>query len=168
MLPDTFEAYFEKIATELKDIAHVPGARLERFKRMDIEEVLTALRGNIDLDSFCLLLESLNGNLEDNGADTDFNNQVSAFLVLRNCPEGDFLMQRETLKMALQIGFKVVSRLKKDAREGLGLENFKSTGLTYEKVGPLFDGAYGYRFELAFFDEVDLSFNPDDWNQTDG
>jgi hypothetical protein len=159
--------YFLDIATRLKEIAHSEAKK--RFTRINIEEVFSGLRSSLDLNNFCLCLESFEGSLGANNYDQVFDNNIGAFMIVKNCRVDDFVQETQICDQAKQIGLKVVAKMAYDAerrQRGLApvaLKNFDIASVQYEKIGPLFDNCFGYRFTFLTYDSLSLVHNPDDF-----
>jgi hypothetical protein len=159
--------YFLDIATRLKEIGHTEARK--RFTRFNIEEVFSGLRSTLDLNNFCLCLESFEGNLGANNYDQVFDNNTCAFMIVKNCGNDNFVMETQICDQAKVIGMKVVAKMAFDAerrQRGLApvaLKNFDINSVQYEKVGPIFDNCFGYRFTFQVYDSLPLVYNPDDF-----
>jgi hypothetical protein len=160
MSTDDIEEYFELMATQLKEIRHTPA--LPRFVRFNIEEVLKGLRHNLNLTNFCLLLEAPEGTIDDNRGDQCWDNQVVSYLVLRQVEVNDFAGERATVAQARQIGVKILTRILQDAR--FGDVDLAEDPVEYEKVGPVFNNAFGYRISFVAKDPISLVYEEDDWD----
>jgi hypothetical protein len=167
---DKYVAYFEDLATNLKDIGHTPDKK--KFSRIDIEEVLTSMRTSLDMTTMCLVLEMLEGQLNDNISDNIMNMQAGAFLLLRHVKKGDYAAENVAMADAFKIFVKLLSKIKKDretfpmndANRSNGLvKYFDFSSVKYNKVGPIFDNCYGLRIEFGFSESVSFAFNPNDW-----
>lgn len=167
---DKFEEYFEDMAIHNKAIAHTPESR--RFARLNIEEVLSGMRGDLDLSNWCLILEMYEGRLSENNSDNIMDNQASAFMVIKSVTQGDFSQERLTLKDAKIIAFQFLKKIRKDARvfpkteanryNGL-VKNFDINTVGYNKVGPVFDNCFGFRIEFSFSESISMAYDPNDF-----
>jgi hypothetical protein len=155
-----YSAYFEGLATKLRDVAHTPDN--PKFCRFNIEEILANLAHGLDTETPCLLLESFEGRLSEEG-DNVMDTQDGAFLIVKACETEDFAAANLIIDEAKRIGFKVIAKLRHDARAGEGLQHFDRNSVGYEKVGPIFGNCYGYRFTFSFFNPISLRVNPADW-----
>lgn len=155
-----YSDYFEAIATKLKDVAHTKDA--PKFARFNIEEILAGMAHGLDPSTPCLLLESFEGRLSEEG-DNVMDTQDAAFLIIQHAALEDFKAQNGIIDRAKQIGFKVVAKMRHDARLRQGLEHLDRNSIGYEKVGPIFGTCFGYRFTFSFFNPVSLKLNPADW-----
>lgn len=155
-----YSDYFELLATKLKDIAHTKDE--PKFARFNIEEILAGMAHGLDPTTPCLLLESFEGRLTEEG-DNVMDTQDAAFLIMQHCELEDFKEQNAIIDRAKTIGFKLVAKLRSDARKDLGLKHLDRNSVGYEKVGPIFGTCFGYRFTFSFFNPVGLAVNPADW-----
>ncbi|MBC6698089.1 hypothetical protein [Hymenobacter sp. BT190] len=160
MSTDDIEEYFELMATKLKEIRHTPA--LPRFVRFNIEEVLKGLRHNLNMTSYCLLLEAPEGVIDDNQADQFWDNQVVSYMVLRQVELNDFAAERATVAEARKIGVKILTRILSDER--FGEVNLAEDPVEYEKVGPVFNNAFGYRISFTAKDPISLAYKSSDWD----
>ena len=158
-----YSEYFENLARRLKDIGHTP--EQPKFCRFNIEEVLDGLATDLDLSTPVLLLESFEGHLNDNGGDQVFDGQDAAFLIMQDCDLTDFVAQNAIIDLAKRIGLKIIARLRKDARQRLpgALPVFDLNKVNYQKVGPVFGNAYGYRFTFGWDEPISVVVNEADW-----
>ncbi len=157
-----YSDYFEQLASKSKAIAH--NAPRPRFCRFNIEEVLGALRHDVDITEFCLFLESFEGSLSENDSDQVFDNQDGAFLILKACPSEDFAAQNQILDDSKRIALQFVARIRKDARAGVSLfQKLDLNSIEYHKVGPVFDNCYGHRVSFSNEEAISLVVKKDDW-----
>jgi hypothetical protein len=155
-----YSNYFEALATKLRDVAHTKDN--PKFARFNIEEILAGMAHGLDPVTPCLLLESFEGRLSEEG-DNVMDNQDAAFLIMQHCELEAFDAQNEIIDRAKKIGLKVVAKLRSDARKDIGLKHFDRNSVGYEKVGPIFGTCFGYRFTFSFFNPISLAVNPADW-----
>ncbi len=137
-------SYFEAIARSHRQIAH--SEQEKHFCRMNIEEVISDLRSQLLYPA--LLLESFEGGIIDHLSDNFLDKQEGAFMILKQCHNDDFEMENLLLDECRQIGMDIISRMIKDRRDFL-LQGFDPASVHYQKVGPVFDNAFGYRFSFS-------------------
>lgn len=156
---DRLEEYFEDLATRYAPIGHTPEA--PRYVCLNIEEILSDNVRNLDLSHYCLMLENPAGKLEDNGGDGYFEKLEIAFMLLRQCQVSNFaeerLIKAEARKHATQLLIKI-------AEEGEFCD-FSLNSVEFEKVGPVFNNCYGYRYTFEASSPLLLQPNPADWNE---
>ncbi|WP_460444293.1 hypothetical protein, partial [Amycolatopsis magusensis] len=46
------------------------------------------------------------------------------------------------------------------------LRGFNASSVPYQKVGPVFENAFGYRFEVSFTENENLILEASDWDET--
>ncbi len=155
-----YSDYFELLATKLKDVAHTPA--VPKFARFNIEEILAGLAHGLDPTTPCLLLESFEGRLSEEG-DNTMDTQDAAFLIVQHAELEDFKAQNGIIDRSKKIGLKVVAKMRKDARAGTGVQHLDRNSIGYEKVGPIFGTCFGYRFTFSFFNPISLAVDPADW-----
>ena len=153
------EDFFRSVATRYVPISHTEAQ--PRFCRFDLEELTAQLRQDIDTSQFCLLMETPTGKLLDNGGDGFFDDQALAFWVIRQVPQNDFAQERLTLSLARQHGRNIVLKCR---AEMPGLEPLSLSSVEYDKVGPIFNNCYGYRYSFVQPDQLDPRLDPADWN----
>jgi hypothetical protein len=163
--------YFEDIAVEHYLIQHNPDAGLKAFFRIDIDELLEGLPGK-KISFPCMLLESFTGEYEaqDNFFDNPYDKKTCAFTILYKTKQNDYDDQNEKLDKALQIGHDIIARILHDMKKKVlwpdGTQKitlFYPASTVYQKVGPIADNEYGYRFqfELQFWNHINLRYDPD-------
>ena len=158
-----YSAYFESLAKRLVDIGHT-NAR-PKFCRFNIEEVIDGLATDLDTTTPVLLLESFEGRFFDNGSDQAFDEQAGAFLIMQQAGASDFAAQNAIIDRAKRIGRKMIARLRKDSRRQVpgALSQFDLSKVEYQKVGPVFDNCYGYRFTFSWEEPTALVVDEADW-----
>lgn len=159
-----YTAYFEALATKFKNIGH--SQQRHRFARIDIEEVILGLRSRLELNEPCLILEAFEGTIDENQGDNNLNAMTGAFYIMQNAREGDTADEAQVLSRSLEYGKQVVARINQDAakRRPTGfLKNFRLQGVTYHKVGPIWDNAYGYRFQFPWVDSYSTVVQDELW-----
>ena len=157
-----YEAYMENLATQYLPIRH--SATTKRFTRYNVVEVFTELRSSLDLSHFCLMLESFEGQLQDNASSALFDQQTGAFMVLRKVELDNYPAEAETLDLAKAMGLELIYKINQDSRKpGNAIRAFELSSVKYFKVGPVFDNAYGFRFEFSFYDQLSPVLNPANW-----
>lgn len=160
MKPSDYISYFENIARRHKSILHTDSAK--HFYRMDIDEVLTGLR--TDIRYKVLILENHEGKFTDQLSDNIYEIQSGAFLVLDNLAKnGDYNAIATIQDACYQIGLDIYSWIKKDKAARV-LPGIDINSFAYQKVGPLFDNAYGYRFTFNISKANGLAFDASKWN----
>lgn len=156
-------SYFEGIATNHKEIAHKEDEK--HFCRMNIEEVLTGLRSGILTPA--LILESFEGSLVDNKSDNILADRTGAFMILKKVEVDDFTQENEYLDDCERIGLEIIKRIRRDARI-VPIQNrtpkiFNLNSVEWQKIGPLFDNFFGYRFTFKMSDTENMSYDKAKW-----
>ena len=105
-------SYFEEIAKQHKEIAHT--AAEKHFVRMNIEEVLTGLRG--DIVTPALILESFEGTLNDNNSDNIRANRTGAFMILKEVETDNYAEEHAFLDDCERIGLEIIKRMRRDSK----------------------------------------------------
>ncbi len=158
--------YFENIAIKLKVIRHTSGGK-KRFCRMNIEEVLTGLKTELDLNNICLILEAYEKTVEDRLSDNLRDRTMGAFMILKKVSDNSFETQDTILSETEAATLSVWSKLKLDKRNYEFIKHIDLGTLKMNKVGPLWDKCYGWRTEFMIDDSLNSSvvYNENDWDQ---
>jgi hypothetical protein len=170
MTPAVYLNYFEQMARQLLQIGH--STTKKRFARINIEEVLTGLRNSINLSDWCMFLESYEGKLILKADETAADIITGAFMIVKNVQPDNFVQEAMVLDQSKAIGIKIVSRMildKQKAYQGTApafMRGFDVSSVNYQKVGPLFDNAYGYRFEFSVLANENLLVSAEDWDES--
>ncbi len=164
-----YDAYFEDIATRMVDVAHTPDGK-KKFSHYHIEEVITGLRGDLDLTGYCLLLEDPTGQFVKVAGDQIKDLQNGAFLIIRHVPLDDFEMEREVLAVSMELSREVAARMLDDQILAINtsdkpkfLRGLRLEGFQYQKAAQIFDNCYGYRMEFQYLDTEPLRITPSRW-----
>ncbi len=163
-----YDSYFEDIASRLADIAHSESNR--RFAHYHIEEVITGLRGSLDMNGYCLLLEDPTGQFYQVASEQIKDLQTGAILIIRHVPLDDFAQERIVLDQTLQLCREVAARMLADQMLAINtsdkprfLRGLQINGFQYQKAAQIFDNCYGYRLEFQYLDTEALIIHPDKW-----
>lgn len=162
--------YFRTCAINHKVIAHNPPT-VNSFYRMDIEEVLNGLRAK--LASTSLILENPELFYDDLLSDNKRKIWRGAYLIVKQAKKNDFDDETQVLSDTLTIGEEVLSKLFNDSQKHRknntytpAIGTFHPERVRIQKVGPLFDNYYGWRFEIEFNQAANRSLRLDatKWN----
>ena len=150
--------YFAELNAKLKDFPE------KSFFRMDLMEITGAFRSGINFPA--MTVES-----PDIEADGSINNsvigRVFAFTVYVNPTQGDFDGQNSKLDQAERIGWKLIARMRHDARDPNHFlyNKFQVNEVRATKVGPIFtEQLHGYRFTGTIKGTESLKVDPADWS----
>ena len=163
MTDTQLNTYFLALATQLKEIAHDPEAKLARFARMD--EVLSSKRSGFEA-SPGLVLSSESGKLAALGNGNALSCHECTFLVLRKCEVKDFDGYEKAFTETMAIGRKIIGRMLYDLKAGDGIMRYlDKDSIRFEKVGPVYDHAFGYAFTFLLKIKIacEFTYNPNDW-----
>lgn len=163
MTDTEFNSYFLDLATRLKDIAHQPEAKIGRFARMD--EVLSTKRSALLLDPG-LVVKNEAGSFDNIGNGNAIANHQCAFLVLQKCGIKDFDQYEKAFYLAMRIGNKILAKMLVDLKNNQGMMRYLDRhSIRFEKVGPVYDHAFGYAFHFSLKMKVGCEFvyNQNDW-----
>jgi hypothetical protein len=154
----TYIDYFKKLASAHKTPLD--------FYVMDINEFTGALRSSVKYP--CLILNGLQGQLKSNTVDNVSDKTMGGFLIIDHCPmQQDYDREREIIKETKEIGLNIISRMENDRIEcnedHALLMGFDLNDVKYEMYGPVFDNDYGWNFTFTITDQLDLTYDPDQW-----
>ena len=141
----SYVEYFRKIAEEHPEI--------NDFFMMDINEPLTALRSTIKYPA--LILTSLSGNFQAPNLDDILDVVQGGFLMIDHpARQDDFPSQTLSLSRTKKIGTQIIKTMLADllACEELAVKaipGFDINSVSYELIGPVFDGDFGWLFRLG-------------------
>jgi hypothetical protein len=152
------EGFFEDVARRYRPIGHTE--LRPRFCRFDMEELAGKLRQDIDLSEYCLLMEAPTGKLFDNGYDGHADLQDLAFWVVKNVQTNNFDQERQVLADTRRMGRAIIRRIHTRLNEA---QPFDLNTVTYDKVGPVFGNAYGYRYAFVQDDSRQPENDDQDW-----
>jgi hypothetical protein len=163
-----YDAYFIDIASRMADIAHTEAN--PRFAHYNMEEVLTGLRGKLDLTGYCLLLEDPILQFYKIAGEQTRELQTGAFMVIRHVPVDDFAFEREVLGYSLELCREVAARMLDDQILAINttdkprfLRGLDLNGFQAQKASNIFDNCFGYRMEFQYLDKDPLIINPAKW-----
>lgn len=163
-----YDNYFQDIASRLADIGHSETQR--RFAHYHIEEVITGLRGNLDLTGYCLLLEDPTGQFYKVANEQIKDLQTGAILIIRHVPLDDFAQERVVLSESLELCREVAARMLEDQILAINttdkprfLRGLQLNGFQYQKAADIFDHCFGYRLEFQYLDTEALIIHPERW-----
>lgn len=165
-----YVAYFENAARNNRAISHLVNGR-KSFRRIDIEEVITGLKSDLDA-GINLFLESPEIRAYDGLSDNPRKLITGAILVMRNSEKGDFEDQIKALNDTMEVCEQLLAKIYNDARESLQNKNhpwklrgFDPNSVSFEKVGPVFGYYYGWRMQFTINQLFPnrLILNNDDW-----
>lgn len=150
--------YFESLNAALKDFPE------KSFFRMDLSEINGAFRTGIGFPA--LGIESPELDTEGSNINNSVVGRTFAFTVYVNPRQGNYERQNLDLDLAEKIGWKIIARMRHDARnpESLLYNKFDSSAVSAIKIGPVFtEMLYGYRFTGTIRGSESLKLDPADW-----
>lgn len=166
--------YFEGLASKFKSIGHSEAT--PRFAILDIDDIIGSQRTNLDFTNPVLILENPEGELSwihNQLADTKYG----AFHILKNVPRNDPAKKKLALDECQALGQKLIARMQyeKIDQHSKGVSSLYPVMLRffvldrskYNKVGPIFNDCFGWRFEFEFAQQTPLPFDSDDWTDFD-
>ncbi|MFN3802472.1 hypothetical protein [Belliella pelovolcani] len=170
-----YENFMEALATDYKPIGH--SSENKKFASMDIEDILAAMRGEIEFNSPVMILENYEGtvNYKHDGL---LDRKYGAFHILQHVTRNDPAQKRAVIDSTFIIGMKIISKIQLLRKNRLGgnlslprfLTYFNFDDVKYNKISNVFDGCHGWRFEFGFGQEDPLPYDADEWfsNDPDG
>lgn len=168
LLPSDYESYLKSLASSLVDIAHSPAN--VKFSMMDIDDILSASKGEMDMDYPCMILENPEGKMGFKH-DRMKDQNLGAFIILQRAARGDAEKKREVMDTCKRIGAKIVAKIQKDKESRFkGINTaprlvlyFDLSEVSYNKIGPIFSDCYGWRFLFEIGQEDPMPYNEQDW-----
>ncbi|AWW31828.1 hypothetical protein DN752_17760 [Echinicola strongylocentroti] len=168
-----YESYFLNLAKDYKPISHTEDS--PRFAFMDIDEILSVAQTAMNMANPCMVLENPEGELEyinSNIRDTNYG----AFMILQRVTIQNAEDKRLKMDNCKQIGMAIINQMfrhKVQLASGRGtgipkmLSLFDLSQVKYNKVGPVFQNCYGWRFEINMAQGSQLQYVEDDWYSND-
>ncbi len=163
-----YELYFKDIATRLVDIAHTD--ENPQFAIMDIDDILGSQRGKLNFTKPVMILENPEGRF---GYKHDqlHDENLGAFHILRDAGRDNPATKREVMDQSKTIGSKIISKLQYDkiqlSKGATGIPQmilfFDLAQVRYQKIGPIFSGCYGWRFEFNLAEQSPIIYDSEDW-----
>lgn len=165
-----YESYFKTLAEQFALIGHTEES--QRFATMDIDDILSAQRGELDFNNYVMILENPEGGM-DFKHDRILDENFGAFHILHTVNRGNPAEKRTVMDTAKAIGAEVIARIQfeKIARHKGNTDiprmvsYFDLGQVKYQKVGPIFAECYGWRFEFNLGEEAPINtiYNPANW-----
>ena len=160
------KAYFEKLSTEHKAVAHSNKSR--HFFR-SIDHFLNDDSNN--LSNFpAVVMDSLEGKITGQNSDNKTDLMQSGVMFIKKITDSDDdagidLVHREMKALALSF----VARMERDAqmcetRDSKFLQLFDPLTVKYRIYGPVFDQCYGVHIAFTCGHIAAISFNDGEWN----
>lgn len=136
------------------------------FYIMDVNEFTGALRGSVQYP--CMILNGLQGELKENTVDNIHDKTRAGFMIIDHCANvDDFTREREILTNTKAIAMDIISRMMYDKLERCEeypmLREFAVSEVKYEMYGPVFDNDYGWNVTFSISEQLDLTFEPENW-----
>jgi hypothetical protein len=168
------ESYLKRLATGLTLIGHTEAN--PRFATMDIDDILSLLKSELDTNSPVMIMENPEGEM---GFKHDrlYDGNFCAFHILKHVDRGNPSEKREVMDRCKEIGTKVLLLIEKDRQKrfrGINTPprfvlNFDLDQVKYQKNGPIFSSCYGWRFEFEIGEETPINAILDDaeWIEPD-
>ena len=147
-------ALFQYLAEANTSIAHSPTQK--RFAVMDIDSILSAENSLVNGAAF-MVLEYFDNTIYDKKSANILDEAKGAFMILQNVKQDDEADKHDKMDACYTIGKQILSRLLKERRNIPDFSDavFNLTkaldldGLQVQKVGPLFNNSYGFRFAIT-------------------
>lgn len=167
-----YESYFENIAKDFKPISH--SSDTPRFALMDIDDILSSQRSELDFTYPCMILENFEGEIQykhNNMLDTP----MGAFHIIQQVQRDDPAQKREVINKCKEYGLRIIARMQLerkalysgDPEANKILLYFQMDEVRYQKVSNIFSGCHGWRFEFNLGKESAMPFSPSDWHSQD-
>jgi hypothetical protein len=157
------EAYMISLATGFTRIGHTEEA--PRFATLDIDDILGGQRGELDFNHPILILENPEGEM---GFKHDrlYDGNYCAFHILQEVNRNDPAAKRQVMDDCKEIGTKVLLYIELDRQKRFKgtntpprfVLNFNLSDVKYQKIGPIFSGCFGWRFEFEIGQETPIEY----------
>ncbi len=161
-----YEAYFKQMAIDHVEILHDDDSN-PHFYLADISEIVTELRSGFD--QYVVILEHYEAYGQDNNTEFKTKQKTGAIMILKHVSPRD--MERsdvtDALDWAESVGWQFMARMDRDSYQvGHDLYHlFTLNDVDIQKVGPLYESYYGYRFEFSWTDKEDIRYDESKWNE---
>lgn len=159
-------AYFEAIATSLKDIAN-SGAGNHFTKVTSFRAMEGFLAERLNLKGYQLVyMDYLRGKFIDNKSDNILNQRFYTFFVLKNAPDSLYDGKGDAaINDCLAVSRKIISKMRNDRRNYANLMERVDVGsISFEQVGPVGQGWYGVNVSFFMIDNPgDIIYDATDW-----
>lgn len=170
LLYSDYESYLKSLAEKFKGISHTE--EVPRFALMDIDDIISAAKTELDMDHPCMILENPEGQLEYKH-DRIKDQNLGAFMIIQRATRGDAALKRQVMNTTKEIGAKIVAKMQVDKTQRFKGDNtvprlvlyFDLSQVGYNKIGPIFSDCYGWRFEFEIGQEDALPYDESEWNE---
>jgi hypothetical protein len=162
----SYIAYFKNLAEKHVDIAHDDNGTI-RFARLNPEEWLSGMRGNIDIDGKVMILESYEHTAKDLHSDNHLQDYTGAFMILGRAQVDDFDTQDTVIKECEEICIEISKRIYNNSLDydNRFFLNIEPSQYTFQKVGPLYNNQwFGFRLQFDFTDKYDITVDDNKWS----
>lgn len=160
-----YEAYFKDMAVKHADIIHDDESN-KHFYLADISEILTELRSGFS--DYVVIVESYEGYGSDNRSSFLSKEKTGAFMLLKNVSSRSKVNmdKNAALTWTEEVGWQFIAKMYNDSitigHTFYGL--FDLNTVNFQKVGPLYDDYYGWRFEFSWTDKQNIRYDATKWN----
>lgn len=158
---DEYIAYFEDMARRNKQLLHSVSSK--HFYAFDADELDTGFRGEIQYPA--LVLEYPESSFSGPSLSHIVEKLTGAFWVTTgSVSPNDTKAIKEALKKSKDIGYSIVSKMVQDFKDRRVMY-FNTDQVKMNKIGPIMDDLYFYRFEFYISVPVnnELCYSPEDW-----
>lgn len=164
MSHDEYVDFFEELADSHVDIDG-------QFLNLDLfdDPDLTAKPSGIDWkdDKFALILPDLEADLGEVNNDQQFWNQRAEFWIVAPTGRDDIARRKLVKHGSLEVAKQVIAKMQElsDAETDPvhWLHWLLDGSFTVNKIGPIWDGCYGWRIGFDLMQPSDLVVDPDKW-----
>ncbi len=167
-----YESFFEALATDYKPISHSEESK--RFAIMDIDDIISDQRGQLDFTFPCMILENSEGALAYKH-DRMLDEMDGAFHILQQVNRGNPSEKRQVMNTTKAIGLAIIARIQRmKEKRSRGVTTvprlvlyFQMNRVQYQKVSNVFGGSHGWRFEFTIGQEDPIEDTESDWYSND-
>jgi hypothetical protein len=160
--------YFEKVASNLKDIGH--SDTTPRFFRTRTVASLDELLDQISSAQFPALMvhDTIDGALGDfYQSDSYMEEPQYVFYVLQQAEFGNQQSIGDAIEQCRAIGRKILAQMIQHRYRGQHGLDFMDTGrIPFQTVGPLHDNVYGMMYMFYLSQEAAMQHDSEDWEES--
>ena len=162
---ESYVDYFKGLAEKHSDIN--PSPDYKAFFRLNIDELLTGLRSDIDPNSFVMVLESYEHSPIDNLSENHLSNFTGAFMIIKKNEEiSDFDNQDVIITECEKICVEIQRRIYDESINDYANRFFTDinpSDFTFNKVGPLYNSWFGFRCQFNFTSTYSIKVDAGKW-----
>ena len=168
-----YVSYMEMLATQLKELQHVPDQNRHFFKTaslVSLDELLQGLN-QAEFPALCIV-DSPEGKFTDRDSSNLLDLQYYYFFVLVKADIDDAGSRNTAISRSSDIAKKILSKMFRDkqneyrniwAEPCYGLAHLNRDSISYRAVGPIADNCYGLWCSFTVLTNTEIKFDASDW-----